>query len=82
MGGHSVPEDVVRRRYDKGLSNFNSIYSSLSDFWVIYDNSAEVPKMVAFKKTRIRMTNIAWNKRARTGVCVTGEMRLNQLIIL
>jgi hypothetical protein len=50
MGGHNVPEDVVRRRYDKGLSNFNSIYSSLSDFWAIYDNSAEVPKMVAFEK--------------------------------
>jgi predicted ABC-type ATPase len=50
MGGHNVPEDVVRRRYDKGLSNFNSIYSSLSDFWVIFDNSAEVPKMVAFEK--------------------------------
>ena len=50
MGGHNVPEDVVRRRYDKGLSNFNSIYRILSDFWVVYDNSAKVPKMVAFEK--------------------------------
>ena len=50
MGGHNVPEDVVRRRYDKGLSYFNSIYRMLSDFWVVYDNSAKVPKMVAFEK--------------------------------
>ena len=50
MGGHNVPEDVVRRRYGKGLPNFNGTYRVLSDFWAIYDNSAEVPKMVAFEK--------------------------------
>jgi predicted ABC-type ATPase len=50
MGGHNVPEDIVRRRYHKGLFNFGKLYSPLSDFWAIYDNSAEVPKMVAFEK--------------------------------
>ena len=50
MGGHNVPEEVVRRRYHKGLVNFGKLYCPLLDFWAIYDNSAEVPKMVAFEK--------------------------------
>ena len=50
MGGHNVPEEVVCRRYHKGLFNFGKHYCQLSDFWAIYDNSAEVPKMVAFEK--------------------------------
>lgn len=50
MGGHNVPEEVVCRRYHKGLLNIGKHYCQLSDFWAIYDNSAEVPKMVAFEK--------------------------------
>ena len=50
MGGHNVPEDVVRRRYDKGLPNFNGTYKVLSDFWAIYDNSAEIPQIVAYEE--------------------------------
>jgi predicted ABC-type ATPase len=50
MGGHNVLEEVVCRRYHKGLANFSKHYCQLSDFWAIYDNSAEVPKMVAFAK--------------------------------
>jgi len=50
MGGHNVPEDVVRRRYDKGLSNFNSIYRALSDSWTIFDNSTSTPQIVAYEE--------------------------------
>ena len=50
MGGHKVPEDVVRRRYDKGLSNFNSIYRALSDSWTIFDNSTSTPQIVAYEE--------------------------------
>ena len=35
MGGHNVPENVVRRRYYRGSSNFANLYRSLTDFWVI-----------------------------------------------
>ena len=48
MGGHNVPEDVVRRRYDKGLSNFNSKYRELSDSWAIFDNSTSTPQLIAY----------------------------------
>lgn len=50
MGGHNVPEDVVRRRYYRGLSNFAKLYRSLTDFWAIYDNSTDVPNLIAYKE--------------------------------
>ena len=48
MGGHSVPEDVVRRRYASGLQNFFELYEPLADGWMIYDNSAYArPELIA-----------------------------------
>ena len=39
MGGHDVPDYIIRRRYAKGVSNFFSLYAPLADTWVVYDNS-------------------------------------------
>lgn len=38
-GGHSVPEETIRRRYTAGLKNFFSLYRPLADSWQFYDNS-------------------------------------------
>ena len=38
-GGHNIPEDVIRRRYNRGRNNFLEIYSKLADCWQVYDNS-------------------------------------------
>lgn len=38
-GGHDVPEEVIRRRYLRGLRNFFDSYQPLADSWVVYDNS-------------------------------------------
>ena len=38
-GGHHVPEEVVRRRYEAGLHNFFRIYRPLAVSWRFYDNS-------------------------------------------
>ncbi len=47
-GGHSVSEDVVRRRYSGGLRNFFGLYRPLADGWSFYDNSAESgPHLIA-----------------------------------
>lgn len=40
MGGHNVPEVIIRRRYHAGLKNFFGMYQQLADTWRIYDNSA------------------------------------------
>lgn len=38
-GGHNIPDNVVRRRYLMGLEYFFRTYISLSDRWVLADNS-------------------------------------------
>lgn len=38
-GGHDVTEEVIRRRYVKGVRNFIKLYQALANTWVIYDNS-------------------------------------------
>jgi predicted ABC-type ATPase len=39
MGGHSVPEETIRRRYRAGLNNFFNLYNPIADSWQFYDNS-------------------------------------------
>jgi len=45
QGGHSIPTDVIRRRFAAGLSNFENIYKAEVDAWAKYDNVAE-PKLL------------------------------------
>lgn len=41
QGGHAVPADDVRRRFQRGWANFETTYRPLADAWAVYDNSAE-----------------------------------------
>src|SRR5258706_9202425 len=41
LGGHSVPEDMIRRRYQRGLHNLFNLYIPLTTTWRIYDNMRE-----------------------------------------
>ena len=50
-GGHAIPEAIVRRRFDRSLPNFLRVYKPLADSWTIFDNSADVPKMIAFEES-------------------------------
>jgi predicted ABC-type ATPase len=48
VGGHDVPEETVRRRYERGLRNFFQLYLPLVDSWQMFDNSrAGRPQLVA-----------------------------------
>ena len=47
QGGHDVPEEVVRRRFDAGLRNFERLYRGLVDTWILYDNSGSAPRRIA-----------------------------------
>jgi len=48
LGGHNVPEDVIRRRYERGLCNFFGLYRPLATTWRMYDNSCgRRPRLVA-----------------------------------
>jgi predicted ABC-type ATPase len=50
-GGHAIPEAIVRRRFGRSLPNFLRVYKPLADSWTIFDNSGDVPKMIAFKES-------------------------------
>jgi len=48
LGGHFVPETVVRRRYDACFRNFFSLYRPLANTWELLDNSRlEGPRLIA-----------------------------------
>ncbi len=47
MGGHHVPEPIVRRRYERGVKNFFDLYRPISDVWRFYDASAATPRLIA-----------------------------------
>jgi predicted ABC-type ATPase len=46
QGGHSVPEEVIRRRFKQGWRNFENIYRGLVDSWQLYDNSGERAQLI------------------------------------
>lgn len=48
LGGHNVPEVVVRRRYSRSLENLFRLYMPIVDRWVLYDNSEATPSCIAF----------------------------------
>ncbi len=42
-GGHNIPRNVIKRRYQKGWYNFQNYYKHNVDAWVIFDNSGKSP---------------------------------------
>jgi predicted ABC-type ATPase len=39
-GGHNIPEDIIRRRYSRGILNLVNVFVSLCDYWLVIDNSS------------------------------------------
>jgi predicted ABC-type ATPase len=39
LGGHSVPDEVVRRRFKRSLACFFQLYQPLASHWAVFDNS-------------------------------------------
>jgi predicted ABC-type ATPase len=37
-GGHGIPEDVIRQRFDKGLRYLDEIYKPLVNDWSVWDS--------------------------------------------
>lgn len=46
QGGHSIPVDVIRRRFASGLDNFHRHYAPAVDAWALYNNAGEAPVLV------------------------------------
>jgi predicted ABC-type ATPase len=52
QGGHAVAEEVIRRRFDAGMRNFQDSYRERVDFWVWYDNSGTRRRLVERGRNR------------------------------
>jgi predicted ABC-type ATPase len=46
-GGHNIEDEVVERRYYRGISNFFKLYSPVCDNWALFDNTVGEPGLVA-----------------------------------
>ena len=47
LGGHNIPEEVIVRRYYRGINNFFEIYNKISDYWIVMDNTENKTVYVA-----------------------------------
>ncbi len=66
MGGHDVPADTIRRRYDLGLRNFFHLYRPIATTWQMIDNNQVAnPRAIAQGDASLEMTihdAILWNE--------------------
>ena len=46
-GGHFIPDEIVKRRYYRGIKNLLQYFIPLCDYWLVLDNSSENAIMVA-----------------------------------
>lgn len=46
-GGHSIPEDTIRRRYERGLKNLFELYIPITNSWRVFHASPIIPKEIA-----------------------------------
>lgn len=46
-GGHNISEEIIIRRYHKGLKNFLNVFVTLCDYWLVIDNSGKPYSFIA-----------------------------------
>ena len=72
MGGHDIPEEVIRRRYHKGARNFFAIYQGIATNWVVYDHTvSSAPQLVAVGKGKTELSVI--NQELWIKFCGAGQ---------
>jgi len=46
-GGHSIPVDIIERRYYRGIFNLVNLYIPICNRWMIVDNETVTPRPIA-----------------------------------
>ena len=49
-GGHDVPFEDVKRRFQRSKLNFLKLYEPLCDSWILFDNSESKPREISCKE--------------------------------
>lgn len=60
-GGHSVSDDIIRRRYRRGLENLSRLYLPIADTWVVYDNSGAGSPLLIASGEKDRTSTVVWH---------------------
>ena len=47
LGGHAVPEQTIRRRFERGIKNLFELYLPIANSWRIFDASQDLPREIA-----------------------------------
>jgi predicted ABC-type ATPase len=47
LGGHSIPEETIRRRFDRGIRNFFELYLPIADAWRVFNAASKKPVEIA-----------------------------------
>ena len=56
-GGHNIPEETIRRRYNTGIYYFFNLYAPISERWILADNS-QIPFRVIAEGSKDEVINI------------------------
>jgi predicted ABC-type ATPase len=56
-GGHSIPEETIRRRYHTGIYYFFNLYAPICQRWILADNS-QIPFRVIAEGAQDEVINI------------------------
>lgn len=57
-GGHHVPIDDIKRRFDRSWKNFIDLYRPLVQSWFLFDNTGLVPVEIAkYDQGKVRVIN-------------------------
>lgn len=48
-GGHNIPENIIERRYKRGLKNLFEIYLPICNNTMVFDNSNQITKLIFSK---------------------------------
>ena len=64
-GGHNIPEEVIIRRYKKGIKNLTKVFVNLCDYWLVIDNSSRPYTFIAEGNEELETmvyNQESWNK--------------------
>jgi predicted ABC-type ATPase len=64
-GGHDIPQDIIIRRYQRGVKNFFELYSPIADHWIVYDNTEYPTRKITekpFAQSQVIYQPIIWQQ--------------------
>jgi predicted ABC-type ATPase len=81
QGGHSIPDDVIRRRYQRGLVNFAHRYRAAVDAWQLYDNTDPFDRRPVARGARDAIEIVDADRWSRFERAVASVPRIREFLV-